>query len=84
MKIQFEEGILLVVKPKCWNLDGNFRGKIVNVKNKPRSIIHPCPRGFRVASQFPLAPSPPAFSTNLSQLLLMLFYRKMKNDTVRS
>lgn len=61
MKIQFKEGILVVVKPKCWNLDGNFRGKIVNVKNKPRSIIHPCPRGFRVASQSPARPLPSGF-----------------------
>ena len=37
-----------------WELS---RKKIVNVKNKPRSIIHPCPHGFRVTSQSP--PHPP-------------------------
>lgn len=47
-----------------WELS---RKKIVNVKNKPRSIIHPCPHEFRVASQSP-PPSLPAFSTNLLQI----------------
>ena len=55
---------------------GTFAEKIVNVNNKPHSIIHPCPRRFRVTSQAP-SPHPSAFFTNLLQLLLMLFYRKI-------